>query len=141
VIKSKEFAVHNPQDNSKICDFSFEMNNHLVHNRFEYNHYLYFDIKSTPVLEDLYLEATVAIMDANVTEKLGIQKLNWKKYQKGEEIKPMTLSMMTWTNLEKRKGKFLAKNCALNIQCEVICELCEPFDGPSNWKKLKASEQ
>jgi hypothetical protein len=125
VIKSKEFSIHNPENNEKSCDFSFEVTR--VYHRCKREYCLFFKITSTPVSETVFFGATVAIMDANVTENLKIDKIPLRKYQKGQEFQPYERDVMKFDELEKRDETYLTEDGALNIRCEVIAKLFKIF--------------
>ncbi len=114
VIQSKTIPIINPRDNQKICEMSFEM-----YSSGSAGSILFYIDSATPVSETIFFEATVAIFDATMTEKLHEAKSAFTKHENGSIIQPGFLNLMPFSTLNSSKEKYLAENGVLNVRCEV----------------------
>ncbi len=77
VIKSKEFSIHNPENNEKICDFSFEVTREYHRCKREYC--LFFKITSTPVSETVFFRSHCRYHGRQCDRKIENKKNSFKK--------------------------------------------------------------
>jgi hypothetical protein len=74
------------------------------------------NIESTPVSEAIFFEASVALLDSQMTGKLHEEKFALTGYQKGQEIQQKK-SMVKFSLLTT------SKNLVLNVRCDVTSKL------------------
>jgi hypothetical protein len=110
-IESKKFPISN-QQNSKICDLSFQISFHLYKSLPPYT-YLHLTIKSTPVSEPIFFEADFAIWNAEMTLKSQKVQFSVKEYQIGQEIHSSTslnLVAGSWRDIKKNLKFYFSNN-------------------------------
>jgi hypothetical protein len=110
-IYSKKIPIINPRDEQRICDLKLQL---FTYSSSSNN--LQFNIESTPVSEAIFFEASVALLDSQMTGKLHEEKFALTGYQKCQKIQPEK-SMVKFSMLTT------SKNLVLNVRCEVTSKL------------------